>query len=41
MHYSNTDGITDQAKLEQRHRKVAATKGQQTQLAAMSREGIK
>ena len=41
MHYSNTDCITDQAKLDQRNRKVAAIKGQQAQLAAMSREGIK
>jgi hypothetical protein len=40
-HYSNADGITDQAKLDQRNRKVAASKGQQTQLAAMSREGVK
>jgi hypothetical protein len=41
IHYSNTDGITDQAKLDQRNRKVAAIKGRQAQLAAMSREGIK
>jgi hypothetical protein len=28
MRYSDTDGITDQAKLDQGNRKVAAIKGQ-------------
>jgi hypothetical protein len=36
MHYPNTEGITDQAKLDQRAREVAAINGQQTQLAGRS-----
>jgi hypothetical protein len=39
--HSGANNVTDQAKLDQRSRQVAVIKGQQTQLAAMSREGIK
>jgi hypothetical protein len=41
MHYSNTGGVTDQAKLDQHKRKMAVIRGPQTQLAAVSRKGIK